>query len=289
MKYFDKLPLINYNGKVSRNILSRAQLTPETRNNTSVFYPYTMEEADRADTLSYLYYDNSDYMWLIWMANNVVDPYHDLPLSENDFTSFIANKYGSMNEAAQQIKYWRNEWAGDESILTPAQYQALEVSYDEQTGKRVNKKKYYDPVLDIYFNISGYKRKQVDWLCSTNKTVTFQATVTGTPVVGERVSVNSNNFGYVVNVDGTTVILQHIIGSFALGNTLTGSKSGATINITNTPYVQTNIPDEEIMYWNPVSMLDYERLINDKKKELTLVDARYKQVVADELARVMNR
>lgn len=289
MKYFDKLPLINYDGKISRNILSRAQLTPETRSNISAFYPYTMEEGDRSDTLSYLYYDNPDYMWLIWMANNVIDPYYDMPLSEENFIAYITSKYGSVDEAKQRIVHWRNDWAPDESVLTPAQYDALEVSYDEQTGKRVNKKKYFDPILDIYFSVSGYKRKQTDWLATTNKTVTFQATVTGTPIVGERISINSNNFGYVVSVDGTTVILQHIIGSFALGNTLTGSKSGATMNITNDPYVQVNIPDEEIGYWNPISAMDHERLINDKKKELTLIDARYKQIVGDELARIMNR
>lgn len=290
MKYFDKLPLITYDGQSSRNILSRAQLTPETRSNAAVFYPYTMDSSDRADTLSHMYYDNSDYMWLIWMANNVIDPYHDMPLSEDDLNSFMVKKYGSVTEAQQQIVYWRNDWAVDDTILTPSQYDALLVYYDENTGVTINRKKYYDPVLDIYFSVSGYKRKQADWIANTNKVATFAiSNVIGTIQVGERVSVNTNNYAWVTNVTQDTITVQHVTGAFAVDDSFTGSMSGATFTVASTPYVVTTIPDEEIFYWTPITAYQYEQERNDKKKELVLIDARYKQIVSDEITRVMKR
>lgn len=287
MKYFSKLPTITYNGKAARNILSRARLSDETKNSSYVFYPYTVQDEDRVDVLSHMYYDNSDYMWMIWMANDVIDPYYDMAMSTNDFDSYIIKKYGSVLEAQQQIMYWRNDWAFDETILTPAQFEALYVG-DNPDGQYVNLKKYYDPQLDIFFKVSGYVRKQVDWTATTNRVSTFDITLTsGEFTIGERVQRDSNNYGFIANVTPTTMTIQHIEGSFANGNTLTGGKSGAVATISSDPYTVVTIPPEEQGFWTPISAYVWEEETNNYKKEIRLVNNIYKQGIEEELKRVM--
>lgn len=287
MKYFSKLPLVNYNGQSVRNLLAKAQLTPETKRSTTIFYPYTMRGEDRADVLSYKYYDNADYTWLIWMANEVIDPYYDLPLSEDDFQSFIIKKYGSTQTAQSRIKFWRNDWSDDDSMLTVDQYNALPCYLDEANNIQVNAKKYFNPNLDIYGSIYGYSRKQDDWTVTTNRTAAFSCTITsGTFIEGERIKKNTSNYGYVAHVTQDQMTVQHIMGSFANTDVLEGAESGAQLTITSTPYVQITIPNEELFYWSPVSFYDHENELNEAKKEIVLIDNRYKQNVEDELARV---
>jgi hypothetical protein len=287
MKYFSKLPTVTYNGKAARNILSRARLSDETKNNSYTFYPYTVQDEDRVDILSHMYYDNSDYMWMIWMANDVIDPYYDMPLSTNDFDSYIIKKYGSVLEAQQRIQYWRNDWSFDESILTSAQYEALYVG-DNVNGQYVNLKKYYDPQLDIFLKVSGYTRKQVDWISNTNRMSTFAITPTsGQFVVGERVQRNADNYGFIANVTSTMMTIQHIEGTFANGNTLTASKSGAVATISSVPYTVVNIPPEEEGFWSPITAYQWEEETNGYKKEIRLINNSYKQGIEEELKRVM--
>ncbi len=286
MKYFSKVPLVNYNGQSARNLLARAQLTPQTKQNTTVFYPYTVNPEDATDVLSYKYYDNSDYAWLIWMANEVVDPYYDMSLSDDNFKSFITKKYGSIQTAQARIKFWRNDWSDDETTLTPAEYNALPCFYDETNQILVNTKKYYDPTLDVFGSVYGYSRKPEDWVISTNRSAAFAATIVGTFIEGERVRKNTSNYGNVVQSGDNQMTVQHITGTFSNGDVLVGSESGATCTITSVPSIHINIPSEEQHYWSPVTYYQYEMEENDRKKEIVLIDNRYKQAVDEELTRV---
>ena len=286
MKYFSKVPLVNYGGQSARNLLAKAQLTPKTKQTTTLFYPYTMNADDRIDVLSYKYYDNPDYAWLIWMVNEVVDPYYDMALSEDNFKAYIIKKYGSIQTAQTRIKYWRNDWSEDDTTLTPIEYNALPCYYDSVNKINVNTKKYYDPTLDVFNNIYGYSRKKEDWILATNRAATFSCTTTGQFIEGEKIRKNVSNYGYVVFSNGTEMTIQHVTGVISNGDTLEGVESGATCTVTSVPYVQITIPAEEMQFWSPVTYYEFEQEQNEKKKEIVLVDNRYKQSVEDELARV---
>lgn len=289
MKYFSKVPLVTYNGQSARNLLARAKLSDDTKQNSTIFYPYTVDGESRTDILSYKYYDHSDYMWLVWMANEVVDPYYDVALSQINLEAHVAKKYGSIQKAQNRIIYWRNDWVEDETILTPSQYNALPCFYDEANDIYVNVKKYYDPVLDIYNSVYGYSRKKEDWVASTNRVATFGITGSGDFIPGERISRNSNNYGSLVLATDTEMTIQHITGTFSNGDVIVGSESGASRTITTTPYVNVTIPTEELSLWTPVTYWEFEQEQNEKKKEITLIDNRYKQAIEEELSRVFKQ
>lgn len=287
MKFFNKLPIISYNGQVARNFLARARLTEQTRNNHRIFYPYTVTEEDRIDHISDKYYDDSDYMWMIYLANDIVDPYFDLYLNDTNFDRFITDKYGSIANAQQQIVYWRNNWETDDTELSLSGFESLP-DYA---------KKYYGPKVDRYNNAYSYERKQEDWIVDTNQIVSIVVQATGTFTVGEKVTQTATVGGVTANAvvtfaNSTQISLKHVVGEVLASNstvttTITGLSSGATANAQSLS-VQYAIPETEAVFWSPVSYYDHEAENNARKKTIQLIDTRLKGEVERELKKVMN-
>ena len=287
MNYFDKLPIISYNNNLARNILARARFTQNTMKNRAAYYPYTIENGQRADSLSDDYYNNPGYEWLIYFANDIVDPYYDLPMTEDNFYNHIVSKYGTYEIAMRKILYYRHDWANAiEDRITVAEFEALSFAY----------KKYYDPVLDYNLQPASYKRNTEDWVASTNKIITLTLTgVTGTFLYDEEVQVNSSNYGTVTYVDTSVVYLQHIVGTFTAGATVTGVTSGATATIAaDGVATSVNIQDgtvagkpDETIFWAPVTAFQHEEEQQAMKKEIRLMDVRYKSTADDTLRQVL--
>ena len=160
-KYFNRYPLVDYGGQVAKNIMIRTDFTPETEADLNSKFDFSIsDELQRPDNLSQSYYDNPYYDWVIYMANDIVDPYHDYYRSSSDLNKFIAAKYGSVANAQNQVLYYRNDWAatsGDQ--LSKSVYNNLDESI----------KKYYKPIIDNTNNIVAYERIEEDWTKSTNK------------------------------------------------------------------------------------------------------------------------
>jgi Base plate wedge protein 53 len=106
-QYFSAFPTINYSGVNLKNITLRANFISSFRQNSSNFYSYTVRDGETADALAYDYYGDPNYVWVIYMTNDMIDPYYDWPLSSNQLDAFIANKYGSIDLAKSQIVYYK--------------------------------------------------------------------------------------------------------------------------------------------------------------------------------------
>ena len=278
MNYFNKIPTIIYDGQVAKNLLARAKLSDKTMNSKGTFYPYTMDDTDRADTISQHYYDKPGYTWLIWMANNVIDPYYALALTEDDFNNYIVSKYGSQAKAMRKIAFYRTKY-NSETRISASQYSTLAPRF----------MKYYEPVLDAYGVILEYRRKVDQDITNTNKIITLTlSSVTGQLTVGEEVQVDGTNYAFVTLVDGNTISCQHVNGTFASGNTITAKESGITATIVSATTIIETIAFTDAVYWEAISYYDYERELNEDKKEVSLLDVRYKSQAESELKRLMS-
>lgn len=277
MNYFDKLPTITYSGYDAKNLLVRSKLSDRTKSNKLAYYPYTMDESDRVDTLSDNYYDSPGYTWLVWFANDVVDPYYDMPISYDDFGNYIVAKYGSIESAMRKIKYYRTNWYGDETRLTPTEYSNLTPSY----------LKYYEPIVNENYTPIAYKRKQEDSIVNTNRIITIDiSNPSGTFTIGEEIQVNGTNYAFCTFANNTSVTCQHVHGSFSEGNTITGQESGVTATVVSVTTVANTIAATDSLYWEAVSYFQYEEELNASKKEIVLLDVRYKNQADSELKRM---
>ena len=278
MNYFDKIPTIVYNGHTVKNLMCRANLSDKTRATHQLFYPYTIKEFERSDLISNSYYDNPGYTWLLWMANDIIDPYFGMPLSQADFDRFIQTKYGSQSVAMRKVAFYRNNWDGNPNEISTDVYAALAPAF----------KKYYDPVVNGDFTPIAYKRKKDDTTVATNKIVALTLSgVSGTFAVDEEVHINSSNYGFVVSADATSVTLHHLTGSFAPASSISGVESGATATVVSATTILQTIAATEPTYWAAISYYDYEHELNNQKKEIVLLDARYKGQAENELKRTL--
>lgn len=105
--YFSKFPKIEYNGNTIKNITLRAKVLENFKRVATNFYPYTIEDGQTADSLAYDYYDDPNYVWVIYLVNDIIDPYYDWPLSTVNFEKYIIKKYGSIAAAKSQVAYYK--------------------------------------------------------------------------------------------------------------------------------------------------------------------------------------
>lgn len=290
-QYFNKFPTIYYNGSFAKNLLSRVDFTDITKNNIAVYYPYLMSEYERVDNLSYDYYGDADFAWLIMLSNGIVDPYYGMNISDDDFISLMNKKYGSIQNAYNTIYAFKTNWENDDRTLDQSGYDALPAVV----------RKYW-AFLNPTGNKNIYVRKREDIYVSTNKIVSLPFTYDSGSTefqVGERISQKYSSslttHAVVTNIDVTNNILtlKHYVGEFIetlapASYHLTGDTSGASAtlsasNISDLTVISSSFTADEEFYWKPISVFDYEAEINNVKREIVLVDKSRKDDIAKQV------
>lgn len=286
--YFDNFGIVQYSNSFCRNIISRASISIEAIKNTSVFYPYEVKQGERPDVISHLYYDIPNADWLIYFSNGIIDPYYDFYLSDNQLTQYMTLKYGSLARAQTKISHYRINWDTDSSRKTISAYESLPGSHVS------NHKKYWRPVVDNMDRTIYYVRKESDATVETNKIVSLSVVNDPTNsglLVGEDLFQQSG-IGYIaraeiVKLTPNKIFVKNVYGEFNPGVAVTSSETDKTIQIASVQDEVVNIPDEEVIYWSPVSFYDHEVFLNEKKKSLNLVDRDYLELAEKNLRTIM--
>lgn len=282
-RYFEKFPLTEYNGVPSLNITRRVAFNQNIRNFITAFYTHTLSTGEKFENVAYNYYDDVDYDWLIYHANDIVDPYFQTALDYESFDNFIIQKYGSLRDARRKIIHYKNSYEGDDRVLSTAAYSALPGG----------QKKYWKPVLSLT-GISGYERLEDDFIVSTNKIESFDLlSVSGTFIDNEVIvkDTDDSTFAEISAANTTNLIIRHVRGNFSANTnyTITGEQSGATATVNAASYILLDevIPDDEQVYFSPVSFYDYEHDLNEQRREIYLVDSTYKEKLNEQLRELM--
>ena len=77
----------------------------DTYREDTLYVEYIVENGQRPDQISYEEYGDEQYYWVILQINQITDYYNQWPLSQNELTEYIYNKYGGLVGAAQ-IHHW---------------------------------------------------------------------------------------------------------------------------------------------------------------------------------------
>jgi len=270
-KYFSKFPVINYSNNAAIDITRRVTLLRKVGENPYVFAAKNIADGKRADLVSHEYYEDSYLNWLIYFANDIVDPYHQWYLDSDAFNQYIIDKYGSIQQAKQKIKYYENDWVNKEEI-TVSNYNALPADL----------KQYWKPVYRKT-TLHAYRRKEKNWISSTNKIIKY-TTANTSFTIDEKCdivfdSINTGT-GQVLSVSNTDVYIQHVSGTFINSDTVTisgssyiyGQESKMNVAFTSSEYVANTIPQAEEIYYRPVYYYDYEEERNQFNSTIRLVD-----------------
>lgn len=278
--YFLNFPVMNYEGFAAVNITARPLIRKIFKENYSIFYDYTIPQGHRADKIAFDLYGKSEYVWILYLFNDIIDPYYDWPLSEENFNAMIIDKYGTIEEAMRKIMYYRNNWYTDQSKLDPAGYEALTDVL----------KKFWKPKILPGNRVYEYERKNVDISKTTNQILTFDISLSNSEVTfttGEYANQGSSG-SQVAFSNSSTLVLKHIVGSFANNLTVTGTNSGANATIISSINTQNVISTDEVSYFSAVTAYDVENEKNVQKTHIKLVRPEYVPMLEEKLGEVLN-
>ena len=108
-KYFKNFPLVTYNSKLVRNIMLKSAFIDELNLGDTAFYTYEVKDGERPTTVAFNYYKSIDYVWLVFLSNQITDPYFEWPLSSQELDAHIIKKYGSLETSQQTIIEYKSD------------------------------------------------------------------------------------------------------------------------------------------------------------------------------------
>jgi len=99
MAYFDRFPTGQYdiagdkNYKLVTDLFKRIKVRSKIQNEASLYDVYDVQNGDRPETISFKHFGSADLHWVILLTNNITDAYHDWPMSNADFETYVFDKY----------------------------------------------------------------------------------------------------------------------------------------------------------------------------------------------------
>ena len=113
--YFSRFPNIDYGVKINKaglvdtikikdyfHLLTvRDDITPTT----TIYEPYFVKNGERPDQVSYDYYGDEQYYWVILQINEIIDVHNEWPLSQYELDEYIVKKYGSV-AASEETRHY---------------------------------------------------------------------------------------------------------------------------------------------------------------------------------------
>jgi len=101
--YFRQFPTIPYDSvgdgkhKDVTNLLRRVGIRAKVKTNTMLYDTYDVKNGETPESIAFKLYGDAELHWVIMMINNITDRYHDWPLTEAQFLSFVKDKYSNVD------------------------------------------------------------------------------------------------------------------------------------------------------------------------------------------------
>ncbi len=117
--YFENFPLIPYDSvgdgqfKVVTNLLKRVAVRSKVKTNVMMFDTYDVKEGETPEMIADILYDDSELHWVILLFNDITDRYHQWPMNNNQFLSYMDDKYTNQNAVHH---YEISQVSGDTTI-----------------------------------------------------------------------------------------------------------------------------------------------------------------------------
>jgi len=111
--FFSKFPLFAYTldnrntYQIVPDILRRIKLSDQLKNNDAFFDKYDVRDGETPEILADKFYGDSNFHWIILMANDIIDPRFDWPMDFNMLNEYCKGKYGA--SAVYHIHHYANQ------------------------------------------------------------------------------------------------------------------------------------------------------------------------------------
>ena len=177
--YFDSFPKIFYdsvgqgNPKVVTNLLRRVAIRAKVKTNTMLYDTYDVKSGETPEIIADKLYKDPELHWIVMLVNNITDRYHQWPMKEQQFNTYLNEKYDNPDgvhhyEISQEsgntstkIEVYANEalYTGDTdfynsaTIVTNREYEERE--QDKKRQIRLLDPRYVDEFVDEFEELIG--------------------------------------------------------------------------------------------------------------------------------------
>ncbi len=94
----------------------RAKFREAIKSDLFVYYLYDIKDGETPEMLAYKYYGDANRHWIILLANDIINPFYDWPLSYHNFQSFMIQKYGSIENAKSNTALYQKVITKTDSV-----------------------------------------------------------------------------------------------------------------------------------------------------------------------------
>ena len=137
-----KIDDYNYLKAIDINVVSKVK-DYITQYRSIGYTPYVVDDGESPDYISYKFYGNPGYDWIIMLTNNVHRMYDDWPRNTETFKEYITEKYGSLQTAMSTTKYYYDSSRNIIDVLEytslPSNSRSLETVYEYELELNTSK------------------------------------------------------------------------------------------------------------------------------------------------------
>ena len=177
--YFESFPKIFYdsvgqgNPKVVTNLLRRVAIRAKVKTNTMLYDTYDVKSGETPEIIADKLYQDPELHWIVMLVNNITDRYHQWPMKEQQFNTFLNEKYDNPDgvhhyeisqesgDTSTKIEGYANEalYTGDTdfynsaTIVTNREYEERE--QDKKRQIRLLDPRYVDEFVDEFEGLIG--------------------------------------------------------------------------------------------------------------------------------------
>ena len=155
--------------KVVTNLLKRVAIRTKIKTNALILDTYNVKNGETPESIADKLYDDPELHWVVLMVNDITDRYHQWPMYERQFNTYLNEKYDnpdgvhhyeisqSSGDTKTKIEVYANEalYTGDTDFYSNATI-VTNREYEEREQDKKRQIKLLDPAFLDQF-VEEYK------------------------------------------------------------------------------------------------------------------------------------
>ena len=134
------------NEKLVTDLMTRVKVREKIIDEASLYDNYDVPSGERPEDTAFKHFGSAEYHWVVLMTNNITDAFYDWPMSEQDFETFLKDKYTNPGAIHH---YEVSQSSGKTSAQGPDDYSYLvEVNSDATGAQSVSNREYEQRLQD---------------------------------------------------------------------------------------------------------------------------------------------
>ena len=134
------------NPKIVTDLMVRVKVREKVINEMSLYDKYDVPSGERPEDTAFKHFGSAELHWVVLMTNNITDAYYDWPMSEQNFETFLRDKYTNPDAIHH---YETAQSSGKTKANGPDDYSYLvEVNSDAAGAQSISNREYEQRLQD---------------------------------------------------------------------------------------------------------------------------------------------